>query len=191
MKDHQAMRELLPWFVNGTLSERQQSLVSDHLSHCRRCVEDVDELVAMAARFKQHGQRDLAGQSREAALAFAESLSPQRSVVGRHAVAGTVGAVFLAVVVATWALFPGGVEFRALSRTTPVAGESVIQIVFSDDATAKDVREVLGKSGQRMLSGPTAQGVYRIALDPADAPDRLDELRDHRVIVFAEMETLP
>jgi len=41
------IRELLPWFVNGTLSEEERVLVERHLRRCRRCRTEVEELQEM------------------------------------------------------------------------------------------------------------------------------------------------
>lgn len=38
------VRELLPWFVNGTLTGEEQAMVEQHLRRCRRCRAEVEEL---------------------------------------------------------------------------------------------------------------------------------------------------
>ncbi len=44
---HDEIIELLPWFVNQTLDEKQMSVVSDHLTDCEFCQSEVEFLGAM------------------------------------------------------------------------------------------------------------------------------------------------
>ena len=37
---HQRVSELLPWYVNGSLSQRERERVETHLAVCRRCQEE-------------------------------------------------------------------------------------------------------------------------------------------------------
>lgn len=195
--DHDEIRELLPWFVNGTLNEDQQSAVSEHLEECRTCRDDVDELVRIAARFTVPAQTDLADHSREAALAFTESLPAQTSSTAQAtqrtgALVGLACAVLVAGFIGIFTLMPQDLSYRTLSRTDTAADKAVIQVVFSERATEREIRHVLVAEGQRVVSGPTAQGVYRIALDKElDPRIRLARLRDSDAVIFAEMETLP
>lgn len=41
------VRELLPWFVNGTLAREERAMVERHLRRCRRCRAEVEELQEM------------------------------------------------------------------------------------------------------------------------------------------------
>jgi len=44
------VRELLPWFVNGTLAGEERAMVEQHLRRCRRCRAEVEELQEMKLR---------------------------------------------------------------------------------------------------------------------------------------------
>ncbi|MCS6903347.1 MAG: zf-HC2 domain-containing protein [Candidatus Bipolaricaulota bacterium] len=48
------LRELLPWYANGTLSAEERMKVEAHLAHCKRCqrefqeIRQIKELVALS-----------------------------------------------------------------------------------------------------------------------------------------------
>ena len=39
--DHDSIKELLPWYVTGSLSENEVAIVKQHLSDCAECREDL------------------------------------------------------------------------------------------------------------------------------------------------------
>lgn len=47
------VRELLPWYVNGTLAGAELAEVERHLHHCRRCQAEVEELRKLRASLEQ------------------------------------------------------------------------------------------------------------------------------------------
>ncbi|MGH1539855.1 MAG: zf-HC2 domain-containing protein [Arenicella sp.] len=46
-KQHDQITELLPWYVNNTLSKDETALVEQHLNQCKICQQDHDELIEM------------------------------------------------------------------------------------------------------------------------------------------------
>ena len=42
--DHEEILELLPWFVNGSLSEVERARVTGHLAECEVCITEKDQL---------------------------------------------------------------------------------------------------------------------------------------------------
>jgi len=53
---HGRIWELLPWYVNGTLSEREQERVEAHLADCPRCQEEERACRQTAAAVKSAGE---------------------------------------------------------------------------------------------------------------------------------------
>lgn len=49
--NHMELREILPWYVNGTLTSRELHAVEAHLLDCKRCSREVDELKLLEAAF--------------------------------------------------------------------------------------------------------------------------------------------
>ncbi|MBD3648140.1 MAG: zf-HC2 domain-containing protein, partial [Pseudomonadales bacterium] len=51
MKSHEEVKELLPWFVNGSLNEDEQSIVNEHLESCDECQRDIEQLLMISKEF--------------------------------------------------------------------------------------------------------------------------------------------
>ncbi|HYX26603.1 MAG TPA: zf-HC2 domain-containing protein [Thermoanaerobaculia bacterium] len=54
-RSHQRIWELLPWYVNGTLSGQDRERVEDHAAGCRRCQDEVEACRRTAAAVKGLG----------------------------------------------------------------------------------------------------------------------------------------
>lgn len=71
-----------------------------------------------------------------------------------------------------------------------------LRLVFADDAALTAVRQLLVESGARLVDGPSPFGVYTVELPAAGAAgetpaERLDRLRRHPAVVFAEPAAVP
>jgi hypothetical protein len=53
---HQRIWEMLPWFVNGTLSDAERARVEDHTEVCRRCRDEVETCRQTAVTIKSLGE---------------------------------------------------------------------------------------------------------------------------------------
>src|SRR4029079_11318408 len=53
---HQRIWELLPWYVNGTLSDQDRERVEAHTADCRRCRDEVETCRRTAAAVKSQGE---------------------------------------------------------------------------------------------------------------------------------------
>ena len=53
---HQRIWELLPWYVNGTLSGPDRERVEDHTAGCRRCRDEVETCQRTAVTIKGLGE---------------------------------------------------------------------------------------------------------------------------------------
>ena len=190
MNDHIKVQELLPWFVNGSLNEGEQSLVDNHLPGCEACRNAIEQLIAVSAQFNVADDVQMDDASR-AADAFVEGLPPRARALGgpvwRQPALAVFGAFAIGLLI--WFVVPNEDRFRTLSRTSvESAARPVIQVVFSPEATEKSIRGILLQDGNRVLSGPSRQGVYRVALGEDQRSDifvaRLR--RDPDVIFVAE-----
>jgi len=45
----EGVRELIPWFVDGTLTPEQSAAVAEHLTSCAACVRDLSEAIRVRA----------------------------------------------------------------------------------------------------------------------------------------------
>jgi len=53
---HQRIWEMLPWFVNGTLSAPDRERVEDHAAVCRRCRDEIETCRQMAEAIQGKGE---------------------------------------------------------------------------------------------------------------------------------------
>ena len=195
MTTHQEVQELLPWFVNGTLNERDQSMVNEHLQGCNECSRDVGVLIETSKVF-QTTSGPSAESIDQARTAFLQQLDDSIERKAYRSTRRWAIPVAMAACLLIAALFIGPLSqrdesFRTLGNTVPSNGP-VIQLVFQPDTPEKSIRSlVLGDQGH-IISGPTAQGVYRLEL-PADRDPQqvLERLQHHPDVKFAALETSP
>lgn len=191
MNSHARVQELLPWFVNGSLNEGEQSLVDAHLEECPECRISVEELVAVAAKFSASDPFDLAWRS-DAVCSFMDQLPPKPGVVSESAWLRPTMAVFGALAIAAVLLvgLPRTDAFRTLSFGEHVRdAPPVVQVVFGSDTTEKTIRDILLEDGNRVIGGPTQQGVYRVALGTSeDADVFIARLKHNPNVIFVTEE---
>lgn len=189
MNPHEEVLELLPWFVNGTLNEREHSMVNDHLLGCSECNREVKALLESAKLFRSSPELS-ADSFPRARSEFLRQLNGRRKATWsrRWIIPATMAACLLIAVVLIGPLSRREDSFETLGSTQSSSGQ-VIQLVFQPDTLEKSIRSlVLGDQG-RFISGPTAQGVYRLEVPLDRDPQRvLQRLRNHPDVQFAELE---
>jgi hypothetical protein len=96
-------------------------------------------------------------------------------------------AALIVVLGAAWVV-PEPPPYGTLSDPAPrgVAPGAGLQVVLSDDITEREWRELLLSVGGRIVQGPSALGVYTVAVAPAQAPEALARLRSHPKVRLAE-----
>jgi hypothetical protein len=64
-----------------------------------------------------------------------------------------------------------------------------INVIFRDDATHQQIRDLLLKLDLQMFSGPTDIGLYTVSIDGSKqlAEDRLNKLRNSDIVVLADL----
>ncbi len=194
MNDHNELKTLLPWFLNGSLNEGEQSRMAEHLKQCKQCQQDARDLVQIARRF--HPKKDLAPvteAARRSAADFMTTLDaatprPRRNAIRLTTAAALLGCLALGLTL----LLPPQDAYRTLGTSISGSNRDVVQIVFSATATEQSIREVLLANEKEVLSGPTRQGVYRVALgEDQRAEIVVARLRNHPDVIFAEHEVRP
>ena len=193
--EHDAVQQLLPWHVNGTLAAGEAARVEAHLAGCDECRADLA------------CERELA---REVALlplavdegwqAMALRLPPQRAGgAGRHfplfSRAGPVGwaaggalaaSIVLALAVVGLQRPPAPTRtFHTLGSQAGSASGQVV-VLFTPDTTAQQMRTILAGQGARLVDGPTAAGAYVLRIEGRSAADAVKALRQTREVVLAE-----
>lgn len=195
MNTHQEVLELLPWFVNGTLNEHEQSAVNEHLKGCGECNHEVGILIETSKVF--HTTTEPSADSIDQARS--DFLQQLDASIERKAFRSTrrwLIPTAMAACLLIAALFIGPMSqqqesFETLGTNLSSNGP-VIQLVFQPDTPEKSIRGLVLADQGHIISGPTAQGVYRLEL-PADLDPHqvLKRLQDHPDVKFAALEASP
>lgn len=195
MSTHHHVIRLLPWYVNGTLNEREMAAATTHLEDCADCRSTLEAVIEEA-----RGLHEAADEARVAAIvaasgrefeALARNLHPPRAVVRSVPSRGLAAAAALLVVglaiPAAWLARPIEPTVYELQTTRTASDAPVLQVVFKDGTSAEDIALLVRTSGMP-LGPPSAHGVYRIALASDDPKALLERLRAHPAVRWAEIE---
>ena len=196
MIDHVEIQSLLPWFVNGSLNEAEQSTVDQHVVECEECQSAVTQLVALSARFNAARPAPDAPDID----AFIDNLPPQsaRQPPARTAapwkrrwqLPALAACAVLALAVSLTTYLAPQDRYRTLGRTqVGLSGRTVIQVVFSPNAKEREIREILLQDDNQVISGPSRHGVYRVLLGPTVRSDiYVARLQHNPDVIFVEQE---
>lgn len=200
---HQAMQELLPWYVTGTLSGDELAQVEEHLNGCKQCQSDVDwqRKLQAAVNLPHQAVPDV-----EQALARLRSqLDASQRTAKRHALSALSDflagmargnppwmrwalAAQLAVIVGLGVLlmpqYGQIAAYRALGMSKNTIGNVVV--VFKPETTEQELRRILHASGARVVDGPTVTDAYLLKVADPQLPQALKGLRSEPNVVLAE-----
>ncbi len=194
---HDEIEALLPWYANGTLTSAETATVEQHLAHCPACRADLEQCRALATAVQSNEEswqpapggfdRLMAEIDRlEAKPVPVKTASPplfQRFLDWLGATPNpvrwtlalesmAVAALLLIVAVPMLKTTP---EYETLSSGTeqPAAKGPRLRVVFADSATVGEIRQLLRDIDGNIVAGPTALGVYTVALPAIDHPDQV------------------
>lgn len=201
---HREMRDLLPWFVMGTLEENESRLVEEHLQQCSACRGELEwERQLRAANNVALPERDV-GRAFAALRARLPVDAPKISLfdrlravrervlprpwLGWALAAQSLAIVGLCVALVSGRVFPGAQEahsYRALSRPASAEPARVV-VAFAPQTRIDEMRRVLLESGARIVDGPTGADAFILAV----APERLDaavqQLRAEKSVLLVQ-----
>jgi len=209
-REHRAVSALIPWYVNGTLGERDRQRVEAHLELCAHCQGDVaqerrvhegmtaDTAIEFmpAASLKRLQARIEELDTRASAGAQAERPDTVKSVrrplpwLGLMAASIAVMAVALSVLIADrWLQYrvrgPG--DYYTVTTSAPRAAGETIRAVFVPSITLVELQAILDEAQLRIIAGPSEAGVYSLAATSTrPASSSLSLLRAHSNVRFAE-----
>jgi anti-sigma factor RsiW len=202
---------LLPWFVNGRLSETDRQRVDAHLRVCGACT---DELAAQQRIYSVMSvdagveRMPVAGLNRlrtrieslddavpapappdEAARSEApagSSLRQRRSAIAASIAMTAVGALAALL----WNQHERRISpanYYTVTTTAPQPANTAIRAVFAPTVTLSELQQLLDDAHLKIVSGPTEAGVYSLAMSGSPSADwSLQRLRGHEVVRFAE-----
>ena len=199
-EDHEAAWELLPWYVNGSLKADEAVPVERHLANCPGCRREVERCRSLAVVVKSSrsaAEEDWAPSPRhfaqimarvDAAQAVSSAGSPSLAQRLRSWLIDTPppmrwafalqAGLIVGLAGALLALAPSDSSYETLSGgAASGASERVaLHLVFAEDTTEKELRDLLHDIDATIVGGPTPRGVYTVQLSGA-TPERADEIR--------------
>ena len=193
---HRNFLELLPWYVNGTLSDRDRGLLRAHLGECLPCHAAYREELRLHRLLEEQGAVPLA-QDRGLSdlLQQIDRVNGRRESAGSaarwrsFAVAGVATAMIVAGIAALWPESQGPAsgegEFSTLFGESS-AGSRSVDVIFAEPPSADELARFLDEVGGIAVGGPTDLGRYTIELAAERDPDVLvEDLKSNPRIRFA------
>lgn len=207
--ERREIAELLPWYVNGSLGERERQRMEAHLIECAVCREAllVERRIygsmcanaaveyMPAASLKRLQARLTAWDAGVAPPRVARAEERGRTPAGWSgwmAASVAAAATALSLLAANrWILPPARVSpasYYTLTTPEPRAKEEVIRAVFSPTTTVAELQAILAEAQLRIVAGPSEAGVYSLATNSSRPVDlSLALLREHAAVRFAEI----
>lgn len=206
---HEEISALIPWYVNGSISENDRQHVDAHLPQCAQCRDDLTlergvyqgmsaetAVEYMPAASLKRLQARLDGVTAESPAQRPPEISlsvPGRRVVtwqGVMAASVAIMAVAVSLLAADrWSQSRSraAASYYTVTTSAPRAPNEVIRAVFIPTITLVEMQAVLDEAGLRIISGPTEAGVYSLAANShRPVSSSLASLRGHASVRFAE-----
>jgi anti-sigma factor RsiW len=175
--------ELLPWLVNGTLSDDEREAVAEHARTCIACRRELKEQQRLYAAMRAHGAADVYAEAGLEGLERELDGEARRWRVGyvtaaRFAVAAAAGLAVLVVLVWLTPL-PRVADASYSTLAAPGAtGTALIDVVFAEETTSAQMQELLDDIGGEIVAGPTNLGRYTVCVRaPKNEAQRAELLR--------------
>ncbi|MBU3078109.1 zf-HC2 domain-containing protein [Sphingomonas quercus] len=194
-RPHDQVRQLLAWYVNGTLTAPETAMVEAHLAACAECraelaaeqalagaVKDIpvvagDGWAAMAARIAagetpagddddDDDLADIAADRRNMPVPFLK----RRVAMGWVVAAPLAAACAAGMIVAALPERAAAPATYIALGTAPAARPGNLLLQFRPDTREARVRALIGAAGARLVDGPTATGAYVLRVDPERRP---------------------
>jgi hypothetical protein len=201
-KDCQQCLELLPWYVNGSLSAAQAQQIFKHLEKCAQCSAEHQFL----GNLRQH----VRGQDMPAPAPAWGGLEPrlhkQSNAANRDWKWSMIPAVAAVAVVAVFVVrspqpSDQGVAYRLLTSDAVAQSEerrvahpeNILRLLLSSGHDKLAASQLFSSIDVEVVSGPSPRGVYTVAVrrEVADREAFIQTLRNNNQIDFAEWIETP
>lgn len=207
---HREAWELLPWFVNGSLSDSQAQRLEDHLEKCPECRCEYQEQLLIREQMQSQEvvlyaphaslRKLLARIGQDEIAAPAESDGHAAPPAARRmkwltfAVAAEALGLIVLVGVLSWRFEyeRSAPRYSTLSSAPAVIPQRLAaRVVFSPSISLAKLGELLRSYDAQVIAGPSDAGVYTLvfpaALDQKDVAAVVTRLRANPEVRFAEL----
>ena len=191
---HVKATELLPWYVNGTLSAQECGDLERHLGECLVCRGALREEQRMQGLVQDQDDIPLTAEHHIGSLLSRIDAGRSR---GRRAASASQfafgAAIACSIIVGSFFFFtlpelvdPNEAEFSTLTDSSSVE-MSRIDIVFSEGVESADILVIIEEFDGRVVSGPSDLGRYTVAISDGaglSMQDVIDTLTDDPRVSF-------
>jgi anti-sigma factor RsiW len=174
--------ELLPWLANGTLQGAERDAVQRHVDECAECQTELNLLLNLRTTLQSEGLPEGGGELGLQRLLRQVGRAPKPA--SRWWLPAALAASLVIGVQTVMLLQRAPDESLYAPMSGPATGEGQLQVEFMPDAREEDLRELLRTSGVRIVDGPSAVGIYRLAVEPGIEPGKVvRSLRAHSDLI--------
>ncbi len=156
--------ELLPWLANGTLAGPERETVKRHVDACAECQAELALLQSLRSTLQSEALP--AGGGELGLQRLLRQVKKRPGSAPRWWLPAALAASLVIGVQTVMLLQRAPEESLYAPLSGPRVGEGVLQIEFMPEAREADLRSLLRELGLRIVDGPSAVGLYRLAVEP-------------------------
>ena len=214
LNPHEEIEALLPWYANGTLTPAETATVEQHLAQCPACRAELKQCHALATAVRDNAESwQPAPGGFDRLMAEIDRLEPKPTPAKtrspplfqrildwlgatpnpvRWTLALESMAVAALLLVVALPMIGTAPEYETLSSGAEQTTTGPrLRVVFADSATVGEIRQLLQDIDGNIVAGPTALGVYTVALPSGERPEQrlasaLTRLRARSQVRLAE-----
>lgn len=205
-REHEETRQLLPWYLNGTLEGEEFQRVRQHIGACLVCRQELTGLRRQVEFMEMHDQPLTQPEQSFARLMQRIKADNDRHRI-RRSISGWVAGIWnprqgrpvrpawayaLLLLVTTGVVFlfrgPEPVTYRTLADTRPSSAAGTLRAVFDSSLNLDDFQKLLQECAVTISAGPNSAGAYTLQATAGDdgRQNALTCLRARPVVRFAE-----
>jgi anti-sigma factor RsiW len=153
----------LPWLVNGSLDKTEAAVVEASIEDSKALREEYEFLAALRNSVQQQSLADVPLEMSWQRLRRDIRRQHPQGVSSRWRFLAIAASLFLLVQsLVVWLPDENGARYQPLSSSVAEPG---LQVQFVDSAPQARIRQLLREHHLRIIDGPSAAGLYRLASD--------------------------
>jgi hypothetical protein len=213
--EHRKVWDLLPWYINCSLTPAEQNIVKNHIKTCVTCRIELDQQRQVVENMRQADLLQQISQVSFAQLKKRIEEQPKHYTLTQYQQPGKEKRIFspqwlgfvrytaLAASLLLLALpfmldvqideFELKGDYRTLANS--IEGEqrnNMIRVVFANQSNPGQIQAVLRDVSGHIVKGPSVHGIYEVQIgdqqtNSQEVKDVILQLRKNKLVIFAEL----
>lgn len=193
-KDCEAMKDLMPLYVKGLLSAEEKKKVEEAFDLCPSLLQEIEDWKKIECVYKAI-ETALPQPSPALYTKIRQGIAPaakpgllQRIMPSPGISFAMVAVQFLIIIALGFVLLHQEQSYTTMSAPA-VSTEDIakINVVFNEEVTEAEIRELLMEIGGRIVDGPHRSGLYIVGLRSyPEADSALEVLKSSAIVKMAE-----